>query len=55
MLEKTSGGDSVCECGASGAFKRTTTRPEPRPETMVGQESEQVATAVNLGAESHDE
>jgi hypothetical protein len=46
---------AVCECGVSGAFKRTTTRPEPRPATIAGQESEQVASAANLGAESHDE
>lgn len=46
---------AVCECGASGAFTRTTTRPEPKPASVAGQESEQVAIAANPGAESDDE
>jgi hypothetical protein len=46
---------AMCECGASGAFKRTTTRPEPKPGSVAGAESEQVARAANPGAESDDE
>jgi hypothetical protein len=46
---------AVCECGASGAFKRTTTRPEPKPASVAGAESEQAASAGNPGADSDDE